>query len=38
MGWSLALYPDNAKQNPVAYDAKFGVGSLAKGLHTTFIQ
>ena len=38
MVWSLALCPDNAKQNPVAYDAKFGVGSLAKGPHTTFMQ
>ena len=30
MVWSLALYPDNAKQDPVVYGAEFGVVFLAK--------
>ena len=31
MVWSLALCPDDAKQDPVVYGAKFGVVFLAKG-------
>ena len=31
MVWSLALCPDDAKQNPVVYSAEFGVVFLAKG-------
>ena len=37
--WSaLALYPDDAKQDPVVNGAEFGVVFLAKGLRTAFIQ
>ena len=36
--WSLALRPDDAKQDPVAYGTKFGVVFLAEGLRTTSIQ
>ena len=35
---SLALCPDDAKQDPVVYGSKFGVVFLAKGPRTTFIQ
>ena len=38
MVWSLALCPDDAKQGPVVYGAKFGVVFLAKGLRTASIQ
>ena len=38
MVWSLALYPDDAKQDPVVNGAEFGVVFLAKGLRTAFIQ
>ena len=31
MIWSLALCPDDAKQDPVVYGAEFGVVFLAKG-------
>ena len=31
MVWSLALCPDDAKQDPVVYGAEFGVVFLAKG-------
>ena len=34
MVWSLALCPDDAKQDPVVYGAEFGVVFLAKGLRT----
>ena len=34
MVWSLALCTDDAKQNPVVYDAEFGVVFLAKGPRT----
>ena len=32
--WSLALHPDDAKQDPVVYRAEFGVVFLAEGLRT----
>ena len=38
MVWSLALCPDNAKQDPVVYGAEFGVVLLAKGPRTASIQ
>ena len=38
MVWSLALCPDNAKQDPVVYGAEFGVVFLAKGPCTASIQ
>ena len=38
MVWSLALYPDDAKQDSVVNGAEFGVVFLAKGLRTAFIQ
>ena len=38
MVWFLALCPDDTKQNPVGYGAKFGVVFLAKGPRTSFIQ
>ena len=38
MVWSLALCPDDAKQDPVVYGAEFGVVFLAKGPHTASIQ
>ena len=38
MLWSLALYPDDAKQDPVAYGAEFGVVFLAEGSRTVSIQ
>ena len=38
MVWSLALYPDDAKQNPVVYGAQFGVVFLAEGPRTASIQ
>ena len=38
MVWSLALHPDDAKQDPVMYRAKFGVVFLAGGLRTASIQ
>ena len=31
MVWSVALCADDAKQDPVVYDAEFGVMFLAKG-------
>ena len=36
--WSLAVCPDNAKQDPVVYGAEFGVVFLAKGPRTASIQ
>ena len=36
--WSLALCPDDAKQDPVVYGAEFGVVFLAKGPRTASIQ
>ena len=38
MVWSLALCPDDAKQDPVVYGAEFGAVFLAKGPSTTSIQ
>ena len=38
MVWSLALCPDDAKQDPVVYGAEFEVVFLAKGPRTVFIQ
>ena len=38
MVWSLALCPDGAKQDPVAYGAEFDVVFLAKGPRTASIQ
>ena len=38
MVWSLALRPDDAKQNLVVYVAEFGVVFLAEGPRTTSIQ
>ena len=35
---SLALCPDDAKQDPVMYGAEFGVVFLAEGPHTASIQ
>ena len=34
MVWSLALCPDDAKQDPVVYGLEFGKVFLAKGLRT----
>ena len=38
MIWSLALRPDDAKQDPVVYPAEFGVVFLAEGPRTASIQ
>ena len=38
MVWSLALRSDDPKQDPVMYDAKFGVVFLAEGPRTASIQ
>ena len=38
MVWSLALRPDDAKQDPVVYGAEFGVVLLAESLRTASIQ
>ena len=38
MVWSLALYPDDAKQDPVVYSSEFGVVFLAEGPRTASIQ
>ena len=38
MVWSLTLCPDDAKQDPVVYGAKFGVVFPAEGPRTTSIQ
>ena len=38
MVWSLALCPDDTKQDSVVYGAEFGVGFLAKGPRTASIQ
>ena len=38
MVWSLALRPDNAKEDPVVYDAEFGLVFLAEGSRTASIQ
>ena len=38
MVWSLALCPDDAKQDPVVYGAELGVVFLAEGPHTASIQ
>ena len=38
MVWSLALRPDDAKQDPVVYGTKFGVVFLAEGPCTASIQ
>ena len=38
MVWSLALYPDDTKQDSVAYGAEFGVVFLANGPRTAFAQ
>ena len=37
MVWSLALRPDDAKQDPVVYSAEFSVVFLAKGPRTSSI-
>ena len=38
MVWSLALRPDDAKQDPVVYGAEFGVVFRAEGPRTASIQ
>ena len=38
MVWSLALRPDDAKQDSVVYNTKFGVVFLAEGPRTASIQ
>ena len=38
MVWSLALCPDDAKQDPAVYGAEFGVVFLAEGPRTASIQ
>ena len=38
MVWSLALCPDDTKQDPVMYGAEFGVVLLAEGPRTASIQ
>ena len=38
MVWSLALSPDDTKQDSVVYGAEFGVAFLAKGPCTASIQ
>ena len=38
MVWSLALRPDDAKQDPVVYGMKVGVVFLAEGPRTASIQ
>ena len=38
MVWSLALCPDDTKQDSVVYGAEFGVVLLAKGPRTASIQ
>ena len=38
MVWSLALRPDDAKQDPVVYGAEFEVVFLAEGPRTASIQ
>ena len=38
MAWSLALYSDDAKQDPVVYGTEFGVVFLAEGPRTASIQ
>ena len=38
MVWSLAVCPDDAKQDSVVFGAEFGVVLLAKGLRTSSIQ
>ena len=38
MVWSLALCPDDAKQDPVVYGAEFDVVFLAEGPRTASIQ
>ena len=38
MVWSLALRPDDAKQDPVVYRAEFGVVFLAEGPRTASIE
>ena len=36
--WSLALRPDDAKQDPVVYGAELGIVFLAEGSRPVFIQ
>ena len=38
MVWSLALCPDDAKQDPVMYGAEFGVVFLVEGPRIVSIQ
>ena len=38
MIWSLALCPDDVKQDPVVYGAEFGLEFLSKGPRTALIQ
>ena len=38
MDWSLALYPNGAKQDPAMNGAEYGVIFLAKSLCTASIQ
>ena len=38
MAWSLALCPDDAKQDTVVYSTEFGVMFLAEGPRTASIQ
>ena len=37
MIWSLALGPDDVKQDPVVYDARVGIAFLVKSPRTVFI-
>ena len=38
MVWSLALRPDDEKQDPVVYGTKFGVVFLAEGPRSASLQ
>ena len=38
MVWSLALCPDDPKQDPVVYGTEFGVVFLAKGPRTASVS
>ena len=38
MVWSLALCPDDSKQDPVVYGAEFGVVFLAEDSRTSSMQ
>ena len=38
MVWSLSLSPDDGKQGPVVYGAKFGAVFLTEGSRTAFMR